>query len=82
MVVYPDDIALYQIIQSPEDYLLVQRDINAVPEWIAANYRKCCHLLFTRKRSPTLPVALLEINGNIVNQYKYIGVILTSDMSW
>jgi len=30
MVVYADDIALSQIIQSPEDYLLVQYDINAV----------------------------------------------------
>ena len=87
---YADDIALYQIIQSPEDYLLVQHDINAVSEWITANYlalnyRKCCHLLFSRKRSPTLPVAPLEVNGNFVkqvNEYKYLGVILTSDMSW
>ena len=38
MAVYADDIALYQIIQSPEDYLLVQHDINAVSEWITANY--------------------------------------------
>jgi len=30
MVVYADDIALYQIIQSPEDKLLVQYDIYAV----------------------------------------------------
>jgi len=82
LVVYADDIALYQIIQSPEDYLLVQYDINAVFEWTTAkylpfNYRKCCHLLFSRKRSPTLPVTPLEINGSIVNQadeYKYLGV--------
>ena len=46
---------------------------------------ECCHLLFSRKRSPTLPVAPLEVNGNFVNQvneYKYLEVILTSDMSW
>jgi len=59
MVVYADDIALYQIIQSPEDYLLVQYDINAVLEWATANdltfnYRKCCHLVFSRKRSSQL----------------------------
>ena len=36
-------------------------------------------------RSPTLPVTPLEINGNIVNEaneYKYLGVTLSSDMSW
>ena len=30
MVVHADDIALYKIIQSPEDYLLVQYDINMI----------------------------------------------------
>jgi len=79
-----------KIIQSPEDYLLVQYDINAVLEWttanyLAFNYQKCCHLLFSRKRSLTLPVTPLEINGNFVNhanQYKYLGVILSSDLQW
>jgi len=53
MVVYADDIALYQIIiHSPEDYVLVQYDIDAVLEWttanyLAFNYRKCCHLLIS-----------------------------------
>ena len=81
MVVYAEDIAL------PVSWVY---DINAVSEWITANYlalnyRKCCHLLFLHKRSPTLPVAPLEVNGNFVkqvNEYKYLGVILTSDMSW
>jgi len=88
MVVYADNIALYQIIiHSPEDYFLVQYDIDAVLEWttanyLAFNYRKCCHLLFSQKRSPTLQVTPLETNGNIVNQvneYKYLGIILSSD---
>ena len=45
----------------------------------------CCYLLLLWKRPPTLPVAPLEINGNNVNQvneYKYLGVIVSSDMSW
>jgi len=58
MVVYADDIALYQIIQSPEDYLLVQYDINAVLEWATANdltfnYRKCAILFFHEKDPPS-----------------------------
>ena len=38
MVIYADDIALYKIIQSPVDYLLVQEDINAISEWVSDNY--------------------------------------------
>ena len=54
MVIYADDIALYKIIQSPVDYLLVQEDINPISEWVSDNYLflnflKCYHLLFSRK---------------------------------
>ena len=31
-------LILYKTIQSPEDYLVVQYDINAVLEWATANY--------------------------------------------
>ena len=57
MVIYADDIALYKIIQSPVDYLLVQEDINAISEWVSDNYLflnflKFCHLLFFWKETP------------------------------
>ena len=32
--IYADDIALYKIIQSPVDSLLVQENINAISEWV------------------------------------------------
>ena len=98
MVIYADDIALYQIIQSLADYLLVQDgscyclvdDINAIFKWVTDNYLflnllKCCHLLFSRKRLPTLPNVPLMINGNVINnvtETKYQGVILSSNISW
>ena len=54
MVVYADDIALYQIIQSPEDYLLVQYVFEwTTAHYLALNYQKCFHLLLLRKRSLT-----------------------------
>ena len=62
MVIYVDNVALYKIIQSPVDYLLVQ----------------------SRKRLPTLPDVPLMINGNAINNVtavKYLGVILTSNVS-
>jgi len=90
MVTYADDIALYKIVQSPVDYLLVQEDINAISEWVSDNYLslnflKCCHLLFSRKRLPTLPDVPLIFNGYAINNVslvKYIVAILSSNFSW
>ena len=72
------------------DYLLVQKDINAISEWVSDNYLflnflKCYHLLISRKRIPTLPDVPLMINGNAINNViavKYLGAILTSNFSW
>ena len=47
-----DDIALYKIIQSPVDYLLVQKDINAISEWVSDNYLFLNFLLFFKKETP------------------------------
>jgi len=89
VVMYADDIALYQIIQSP-DYLLLQDNVNAISEWVAANFLalnflKCCPLNISRKGLPTIPACPLGISGNTlnqVNQFKYLGIIFTPDLSW
>ena len=49
------------------------------------NTLKYCHLLFSRKPTPTLPPSPLFINETIlhmVKQFKYLGVILSSDATW
>ena len=84
MVVYADDIALYQIIiHSLEDYFLVQYDIDAVLEWttanyLAFNYRKCCHLQFTQKIYPSSYST--GDQWEYCEPYKYLGVILSSSL--
>ena len=90
VVIYADDIALYQIIQSPDDYLLLRDDVNDISEWVVAsflalNLLKCCPLVFSRKRLPTIPACPLGISANTlnqVNQFKYLGITFTSDLSW
>ena len=38
VVMFADDMVLYRPIRSHEDYLLLQRDVNAIASWIARLY--------------------------------------------
>ena len=48
IVMYADDIALYQSIQDQSDYVQIQEDVNSLNHWIAENhlklnFSKCCY---------------------------------------
>ncbi len=52
---FANDIALYRIIKSPEDYTWLQDDITAVSscpgsKHLDLNASKCCYLLLSQKR--------------------------------
>ena len=89
MSLYADDLLLYRTIQSPSDYQTLQAEINALSDWISAhklqlNCDKCKCMLVTRKRDSTMPTVLL-ISGQPLERvysYKYLGILLTSDLSW
>ena len=38
LVLYADDILLYREIVCPEDYTVLQNDINTVNNWVKCNY--------------------------------------------
>ena len=90
LIIYADDIALYQIIHSPIDFILVQQNINSICAWVEQNSLllntlKCCYLLFSRKPTPTLPSSPLLINNTVLRlakEFKYLGVTFSSDASW
>ncbi len=60
IVIYADDIALYHRIEKQQDYRQLQEDITALCRWISDNYlklnaSKCCHMIFSKKMSPSYP---------------------------
>ena len=87
---YADDIALYRIIRSPEDYIHLQVDIDAVAacldeKLLALNGKKCSYLFLSRRRLHSIPPPCLTLNGTQmirITSYKYLGVQITSDLMW
>ena len=90
IIIYADDIALYEVIHSPNDFILVQQNINSICAWVdqnslLLNTLKCCYLLFSRKPTPTLPSSPLLVNNTVLHmakEFKYLGVTFPLDASW
>ena len=89
---FADDIALYRCIRSPADYTVLQSDITAITMSIEIDGHlklhdeKCCCMFISRKRthSATPPLLYIRASSPIhqVDSVKYLGVILTSDLTW
>ena len=91
MMLYADDILLYKPIHSVTDYQQYQSDINTVSIWLkhrhlSINPAKCKYMVVTRKRFSlvqTFPPILIESTPiDQVSEMKYLGVTITSDLSW
>ena len=90
LVLYADDMLFYRKIDHPEDYVALQMDINSVNNWIKGNYLtfnacKCKYVLISRGRQHHCdpPELLLDsFSLERVECFKYLGILLNSDLSW
>ena len=84
---YADD--LYKHIYPYDDYTELQRDINLFYNWPSENHlvfntSKCKQIVISRKRNQYNFRTILLGNEalEIVQRYKYLGVMITSNLSW
>lgn len=89
LTVYADDILLYKEMTRFDQYAELQRDISNIASWVSANHltlntSKCKFMLVSHKRSRT-PSPSLTLQDSILEQvdsFKYLGLIITNDLSW
>ena len=85
---YADDILLYKPITCNSSYEELQQDIDRLSQWsdnhmLSFNTSKCkCMLLSNRHNHTPPPLLLYNQPLEFVHEYKYLGVILSSNLCW
>ena len=87
---FADDMLLYRVISNTCDLEVVQQGINNVSTWVNANKlhlnaSKCKFMIISRLRSRGIQAPSLQLNGHQLEkvlEYKYLGITLTSNLSW
>ena len=90
MSLYADDMMLYCRIDSHSDFAALQDDVDRLSVWTDDNHlkfnaSKCKFMVISRKRTPALPSAPVVLNNSPLEQvdsYKYLGVWITSTLTW
>lgn len=85
---FADDCVVYRGISSSTDATILQHDLDAINTWcstwlLSLNVSKCAHITFTRSQHRSVRSYLLGASlVSKVHSYKYLGVHLTSNLSW
>jgi len=87
-VAYADDLFLYKPVDSNADYNRVLEDLTTIDHWMSRNSltlntAKCKQMVITRSRThQCLQLYLASQLLDCVQSFKYLGVIITSNLSW
>ena len=90
LVLYADDILLFHPIRTIGDYSALQADIDALSNWatqntMTFNTAKCKYMRISRKKKCIISAPSFFLNGcplEDVPTFKYLGIIISSDLSW
>lgn len=84
---FADDCVVFREIICDDDLTTLQTDLNSITAWclkwrMELNVSKCKFMRVSRKNNP-LPVYYLDsIALDSVSSYKYLGVNITSNLTW
>jgi len=77
------------VVQSLSDFRNLQSDVDSLVQWISdhdhkVNVKKCNSLLLSRKRVPTYTQTVVADGQPLekVQPYKYLRVLISSNLSW
>ena len=84
ITLYADDMLLYRVISTSQDFELVQQGIDNIGNWVAdnnlhLNSDKCKFMVVSRCRSRGVSIPTLNLYGQLLEkvfEYKYLGVVL------
>ena len=90
ITMYADDLLLHREIKCIEDYSKLQQDVNKLASWVddnklTLNSKKCKYMIISRLRKKSVPNCAIQLNDQAlerVRQYKYLGVVITEDLTW
>ena len=85
-----DDLLLHREIKCIEDYSKLQQDVNKLASWVddnklTLNSKKCKYMIISRLQKKSIPNCAIQLSGQPlerVRQYKYLGVVITEDLTW
>ena len=88
MRLFADDSIVYREIESQEDHIILQKDLETLADWSSKwlmhfNVKKCAILSITKKRNPS--IHQYNIFGETldrVDQHDYLGVTISHDLRW
>ena len=86
--IFADDRLLYSVINSPEDTIILQQDLDQISHWVKIwqlrlNVTKCALIRCSRSLTPI--VHHYTLNNSFLketDQHLYLGIMLKKTLSW